>query len=695
MLVVPLVTTRAIGRALSYAPPPAGAPPPGALVRVPLAGRSVRGVVVPATGEAHEGELREIEAVLDPDAVSEGLLQVALWIASYYGSTPARALPLVLPPRTRPRGERWASAVPAAEGGTPTRRAVLEALADGPRLVSELVEAVPTTAPTLRLMHEVGLIRIERRLAAPAAVPHAARPDPTPDQAAAIARVEGLLAKGAGGELLLHGVTGSGKTEVFLRAVEACLAMGRGAIVLVPEIALTPQTAERIAGRLGARVAVLHSALADGERAAALSRLRTGEADVAVGPRSAVFAPVLRLGLVVIDEEHDAGYKQSDDPRYDARSVALRRARLEGAVLLACSATPRPESWRALARVSLPRRIGGPLPRVQVVDLRRDLYPLSRPLRERLLGLVADGGRGILLLNRRGQSPALHCRACGRGFRCERCDVALSLHAGGRLRCHHCGHSERAPSRCPSCGAMDIERLGAGTQRVAEAVEELCGSGLSVLRLDTDAVARRGTLERTLAHFRAERAAVLVGTQMVAKGHHFEGVALAAVVDADTGLAQPDFRAEERTFQLLTQLAGRSGRDAPGRVLIQTFQPDARPIALAARHDVGEFLAGELERRRALGYPPFRHLVRILVSGPEAGAPLQALTELRAGLAGADLLGPAPLLRLRGRHRAQLLAKTDRPRGVAARAARLLSAAAPAMRRAGLSAVVDVDPQTL
>ena len=516
--VVPLVTTRAIGRALSYAPPPGEAPLPGALVRVPLGGRSVRGVVVPATGETHTGELRAIEAVLDPAAVPAGLLQVALWIASYYGSTPARALALVLPSRTAPRGERWASAVAGAEGDTPTRRAVLETLAAGPLTVADLLGSVPTTAPTVRRMHELGLIRIERRITAPGRVEPSPRPDPTPDQAVAIARVEGLLADGAGGELLLHGVTGSGKTEVFLRAVEACLAQGRGAIVLVPEIALTPQTAERIAGRLGQRVAVLHSALADGERAAAMARIRAGEADVAVGPRSAVFAPRAaprsgrdrrgaRRGLQAVRR---SALRRPQRRRAASPDRGRRAARLLGHATSRILARARPREPAA--------RIGGSLPRVRVVDLRRDLYPLSRPLRERLLGLAAEGGRGILLLNRRGQSPALHCRACGRGFRCGRCDVALSLHAGGWLRCHHCGHSERAPSRCPACGAVDIERLGAGTQRVADAVEELCGDGLAVLRLDTDAVTRRGSLERTLARFRAERAAVLVGTQMVAKG---------------------------------------------------------------------------------------------------------------------------------------------------------------------------------
>jgi len=330
---------------------------------------------------------------------------------------------------------------------------------------------------------------------------------------------------------------------------------------------------------------------------------------------------------------------------------------------------------------------------VRVVDLRREAgYPLSAPLLAELGGIAEGGGKAILLLNRRGIAPALHCRACGLTLRCVNCDVALVLHRDGTLRCHHCGHAEPEPRTCPACGSAELARLGAGTQRLERELETKVPE-LERIRLDADAVEKPGALTAALSRFAAADRAVLVGTQMVAKGHHFSGVALAAVVDADTGLGLPDFRAEERTFQLLTQLAGRSGRDAPGRVLVQTFQPDARAIALAANHDVPRFLAGELERRRGLGYPPFRHLVRIVVAGPDPDSPLQVLRELRAGLPDDDVLGPAPLLRLRGRYRAQLVAKTDHPRRIGGQAGRLLAAAAPAMRRAGLTAVVDVDPQ--
>ena len=565
-------------------------------------------------------------------------------MADYYGSTPARALALVAP------------ASPARRAGAKRRKRDEE-------LPGE--EAPATLSDT---------------------------------QALALERIAAAMEDG-GGALLLYGATGSGKTEVYLRACEQALERGKGAIVLVPEIALTPQALGRFRARFGDRVAVLHSALTEAERRDERERIASGEAPIVVGARSAVFAPVPRLGLICVDEEHDASYKQESDPRYDARTVAAKRAVLEGAVAVYGSATPRPESWARLERLELGGRLSGPLPPVKIVDLRREAgYPLSAPLLAEL-GAVADrGGKAILLLNRRGVAPALHCRACGLTLRCADCDVSLTLHGDGRLHCHHCGRREPAPELCPACGAAEVARLGAGTERLEEALAEQLPE-LERFRLDADTVGHPGKLADVLNRFGASERGVLLGTQMVAKGHHFEGVALAAVVDADTAMGLPDFRAEERTFQLVTQLAGRSGRDAPGRVLVQTYQPDARPIILAARHDVEEFLAGELERREELGYPPFRHLVRVAVSGPGAAAPTRVLDQLRAELARtgaeADLLGPAPLLRLRGRHRAQLLAKTDAPRAVASQAARLLAAAAPAMRRDGLTVSVDVDPQGL
>jgi primosomal protein N' (replication factor Y) (superfamily II helicase) len=635
--VYPLVTARALARPFTYL---ADGLEKGSVVSVPFGRARRRGVVVGIEDEAPpEVEPVAVERVLG--SVSPALVDLALWIADYYGSTPARALALVAP-------------------DAPARR------------------------------------KGARRREQPKALPGEAAPEElTDEQAAALEEIAGAL--GSGRSFLLYGATGSGKTEVYLRACAEALAHGLGAIVLVPEIALTPQALGRFTTRFPGQVAVLHSGLTDAERRDERERIAAGEARVVVGARSAIFAPVPSLGLVCVDEEQDASYKQESDPRYDARTVAAKRASLEGAVAVYGSATPRPESWARLERLELGGRLGRRLPPVKVVDLRREAgYPLSTPLLQELGAISDRGGKAILLLNRRGIAPALHCRACGLTIRCPACDVALTLHGDGALHCHHCGRRQASPQLCPACGAAELARLGAGTERLEQELAERLPE-LDLYRLDADVTADPARLADRLAAFAAADRAVLLGTQMVAKGHHFEGVALAAVVDADTGMALPDFRAEERTFQLVTQLAGRSGRDAPGRVLVQTYQPDSRPIALAARHAVGEFLAEELERRRELGYPPFRHLVRVVVSGPSPDGPATVLGELRAGLDGyeGDLLGPAPLLRLRGRSRAQLLAKTGNPRPIAARAAQLLSAAAPAMRRDGLTVSVDVDPQSL
>jgi primosomal protein N' (replication factor Y) len=633
--VYPLVTARAVARAFTYEVPEGVGP--GAIVRVPFGRSRARGIVTELVASPPEGvEARAIEGVVGE--IPPTLVELALWLADYYGSTPGRALALVAPETPKRRKEQ----APPAER-----------------------QALAGEAPPAALSAE---------------------------QEAAVARI---LAAPPGTNLLLYGATGSGKTEVYLQACASMLERGFGAIILVPEIALAPQTVGRVRARFGDRVAILHSALTEAERRDERERIASGEARIVVGARSAIFAPIRGLGLIVVDEEHDPSYKQDSDPRYDARTVAAKRAALEGAVAVYGSATPRPESWAALERIELGGRLGASLPPVRVVDLRREAgYPLSAPLLDALRGVAERRGKAILLLNRRGLAPALHCRACGTTIRCPNCDVALVLHGDASLQCHHCGYQRDSPSNCPACGSPDLARIGAGTQKLErELAREL--PDLELVRLDADAVAKPEQLAALLQRFAETEGAVLLGTQMVAKGHHFAGVELAAVVDADTGLGLPDFRAEERTFQLITQLAGRSGRDAPGRVLVQTFQPDARPVAHAARHDVGRFLTEELDRRKALDYPPYAHLVRIVVTGPALEPVVRALEELKAGIKGAELLGPAVLLRLRGKHRAQLVAKTGAPRRIASQAAHLLSAAAPAMRRAGLSAVVDVDPQSL
>jgi primosomal protein N' (replication factor Y) len=631
--VFPLVTTRVLAREFTYEVDDGVGR--GAIVSMPFGRGRARGLVVALEEAAPAGvDVRPVERVVGQ--VPAALVDLALWLADYYGSTPGRALALVAPEMPKRRKE----------------------------------QAPPAERQALAGEDEPAELTAEQRTA-----------------------VERIVA--GGGPYLLYGPTGSGKTEVYLQVCATMLERGFGAIILVPEIALAPQTVGRVRARFGDRVAILHSGLTDAERRDERERIASGKARIVVGARSAIFAPVRGLGLIVVDEEHDASYKQDSDPRYDARTVAAKRATLEGAVAVYGSATPRPESWVSLERLDLGARLGAAMPPVRIVDLRREAgYPLSAPLLDELRRVVERGGKAILLLNRRGVAPALHCRACGQTIRCPNCDVALVLHRDDTLHCHHCGHTEPSPDVCPSCGSAELARLGAGTQKLERELEREFPE-LELIRLDADTAAKPELLTAALRRFAAADRAVLLGTQMVAKGHHFTGVELAAVVDADTALALPDFRAEERTFQLLTQLAGRSGRDAPGRVLVQTFQPDSRPIAYAARHDVQRFLAEELERRRDLGYPPFSHLVRILVTGSDPQTIVRALAEVHQGLPGADVLGPAPLLRLRGRHRAQLVVKTDRPRAVAAQAARLLAAAAPAMRRAGLTAVVDVDPQSV
>jgi len=712
--VEPLTLTRAVRGPFDYRLRPEQADVGvGALLRVPFGGRKTLGVVLALATESEltPDRLAEPDSVL-PAGVPADLVELAGWIARQYCSTPARALTLVLPPGTAGGvrrkqvlvAELTDAGADALDGGAPLtdrQRAALEALRrDGPTVAATL------GTPTLRRLEGRGLVELSPRA-------HGRRPtfravgrrlDRAPaltdEQAAALdAVLEGLTA--GDGRFLLHGVTGSGKTEVYLRAVEAALAGGRGAIVLVPEIALTPQTVGRFQARFGDVVAVLHSGLGQGERHDEWLRLRSGEARVCVGPRSAVFAPLADIGLIVIDEEHDASYKHEGDPRYDARTVAIRRAEQHGAVVLAGSATPRPESAVALTRLRLPNRIDGrSLPGVEVLDMRGVHHPLHPRTRMALADVRSGGGKAIVLLNRRGWSNFVSCRGCGHVWMCPNCDVALVLHrAAGRLACHHCGHRRRAPSRCEACGSVAVARHGAGTESVEQELRDAFGSELPVFRLDADAAAGKDRLARTLAAFEAAGAGVLVGTQMVAKGHDFADVSLGVVLDADQTLRFPDFRAEERTFALVTQLAGRVGRGEhsgpPAQVLVQTLAPFAESIEFAARHDSDGFLEQELRRRNLLDYPPHGSLIRIVCSAPEAPEALAVATRLHDLIApaGQTVLGPAPLFRLRGRSRSQLVIKcSERDAAVRAVGAAVDECAAVAGRR-GVSVSVDVDPQ--
>ncbi len=468
--------------------------------------------------------------------------------------------------------------------------------------------------------------------------------------------------------------------------------------MLVPEIALTPQTMERFVTRFGDVVAVIHSALSQGERHDEWQRLAGGEACVCVGPRSAVFAPLANIGLIVVDEEHESSYKHEGDPRYDARTVAQRRAADHGAVLLLGSATPRPESASGPARLRLPQRVDGrPMPAVEILDMRGQHHPLHPEARIALADLRRAGGKAIVLLNRRGWSNFLSCRSCGEVWMCPNCEVALVLHrSGGYVACHHCGHRARVPSRCPACQSVAVARHGAGTEQIEhELTEALGGDGFPVLRLDADS-AGLDTRARTLAAFGAARAGVLVGTQMIAKGHDFPDVSLGIVLDADQTLRFPDFRSEERTFALITQLAGRTGRaSVGGRVLVQTLAPEARSIRFAARHDSDGFIADELTRRRPLGYPPFSSLIRVVCSSVQAGDAAEAASALARAIDPPDavLLGPAPLFRLRGRARSQIVVKAhDRAAAIHAVGA-AVDDLGPGAARRGVNVSVDVDPQ--
>jgi primosomal protein N' (replication factor Y) (superfamily II helicase) len=669
-LVEPMTSARALRGPFDYRLPEelrGGVVGVGSMLVVPFARRQVLGVVV---GLAERSDIDERKLLAPVRALDEGppalpieLVDLAKWIAAEYCSTISRALTLVLPPG-------------AARRLSGRRRA-------------------PARVRTQHL--PVG----------------ASRPEPPPltrAQDDALAALYETLAGRRFERRLLQGVTGSGKTEVYLRAAAQTLDQGRGAIVLVPEIALTPQIVTRFQERFGETVAVLHSRLRPAERYEEWQRLRTGRARVCVGPRSAVFAPIERLGLIVADEEHDASYKHEGDPRYDARDVAEHRARTNDALLLLGSATPRPESAHgataAGALLRLPERVDGrALPKVEVLDMRGYESAGLHPETARALADVrARAGKAIVLLNRRGWSNFLSCRTCGEVWSCPDCDVALVLHnAGGYLACHHCGHRERVPERCKECDSVSVARHGAGTERVQHDLQDALGGGetcFPVLRLDADTVAGEGGSARLLHRFQKAPAGVLIGTQMVAKGHDFPGVTLGVVLDADATLRFPDFRAEERTFALIAQLAGRIGRGSDGRVLVQTIAPDARAIAYAAGHDSDGFLAGELARREALSYPPFSHLIRIVCAAEEApsarGAAEVIGKELRASLVGeatGGVLGPAALFRLRGQERQMVLVKASERRPAVRAVGEAVGRVSGDRAHRGVSFSVDVDPQ--
>lgn len=528
---------------------------------------------------------------------------------------------------------------------------------------------------TARQLVERGLARVTsiavlRRPPSYAVGVHPSTIEQTPEQRAAVEAIKGAIDRRRGESALLYGITGSGKTEVYLSAIHHALEVGGRAIVLVPEIALTPQTVGRFQARFGDRVAVLHSALGRGERLDEWTRARDGDADIVIGARSAVFAPVDDLRLIVIDEEHEASYKQNSTPRYHARETALARARQTGAAVVLGSATPSLESFCAAQQgrhvlLPLPDRVaGGELPPVEVVDMRTQPYVrrtalVSEPLEEALRETLSRGQQAILLLNRRGWSPFILCRECGEVIRCPQCDVSLTYHQReDLLRCHHCGHERATPRSCPTCRSQHLRPMGTGTERAEQEVRELLPQA-RVQRMDRDTTREKGAHGRILGRFERGDTDILIGTQMIAKGLDFPRVTLVGVLMADTGLHFPDFRAPEQTFCLLTQVSGRAGRGGlGGRVIVQTFSADHYAIEHAARHDYAGFYDHEIELRRRHSYPPFSRLANVLATHEDAflaerAAEAFAAAAQRTQPEGGRQSGanPAALARLRGLYR--------------------------------------------
>ena len=631
--------------------------------------------------------------------------------------------------------DRWAVLVELPAGAEPFRprkgamkqEAILEALAHGDLRVAELKAELGSVDASLKSLVTHGAVRIEfrrRMRGAPAspAAPYLPAPELTAGQRRALAAIESARRRGEGGVVVVDGVTGSGKTEVYLRAIESALADGRSACVLVPEISLTPQTVARFRGRFGDTVAVMHSRMGAGERYDQWDLVRSGAARVVVGARSALFAPLRNVGLYVIDEEHEGTYKQDSAPRYHARDVAVWMARRSGAAVVLGSATPSIEALHACAeggwnRVALPERANGrPLPAVEVVDMAREFSSGNRSMFSRALSAALEaelsaGRKAVLLLNQRGFAQFLLCRDCGFVPECPSCSTSLTYHErGSLLLCHHCGHREAVPPSCPECGSPYLRKFGAGTQRVEDELVALVAgfSGraaeAAVVRMDADTTAAKGAHERLLARFAAAESAVLLGTQMIAKGLDFDDVTLVGVVNADTMLRLPDYRAAERTFAMIEQVAGRAGRAGlPGRVIVQTYDAEAVPVRAAAAYDRALFLRDELPKRRLLGYPPYVRLANALVWGKEEPAVREAARSLEAavrervrdaGVGAWEVLPATPcvLAKLRGTYRWHVLVKAPADADMSAVLEPLFRARKADAR---VNVAVDIDPLSL
>jgi primosomal protein N' (replication factor Y) len=678
-------------RAFDYLAPVALAP--GARVRVPFGRRELVGVVV---GEVMQSELpanrlKNITQPLDDSAIlPPPMLSLLQWAADYYHHPLGEVIHTALPVRLRQGRAPIASGVkiwsltPAGKAvdpqtlkRAPAQKQVLEALAtDADGLDAEqLARVSQRSAAALKVLHAKGWVSSHQRETRPAINGDLqAAPKLNPDQKSAVA---GILA-GLDGfrPFLLHGVTGSGKTEVYLSVIEQVLAQGKQALVLVPEISLTPQLVGRFARRFRAPIALLHSGLNEQERLSAWVRASAGRAPIVLGTRSAVFTPLMNPGLIVVDEEHDASYKQQDGFRYSARDVAVMRAAREKIPIILGSATPSLESLKnarqgAYTLIELPERTGSAvMPAVRLLDMRR-LKPsegLSLPLREALAARLEKGEQSILFLNRRGFSPVWMCFDCGWVAPCKRCDAQLTLHQKKqKLLCHHCGAEQEVVKSCSSCQGANLHPLGEGTERVEGALEKFFPRA-RIERIDRDSTARRGALEEKLRRVHEGEADILVGTQMLSKGHDFPNVTLVGILNADQGLYGTDFRSGERLFQLIMQVSGRAGRaDKPGEVLIQTWHPEHPLFAALQRHDFHGFAEFALNERRETGYPPYSHLALLRAEAPASGAALEFLREARALAVRlspgkeVQLLSPAPapMERRAGRYRAQLLVQSS------------------------------------
>jgi len=712
----------------------------GARVRVPVGSRTLTGCVVQQSADASDPEsVKDIVEVLDREPfLPPGVVKLCEWVAEYYLAGIGDAVAVAMPPGARSRatsfktrqvatvtahGLAWGQNRGEAPGLTPKQLAALDILAAaGVGIPLGELRDRGVTRDVLARLATRGLVTLRaeaedrdpfERAAMPDRVPDSAR-DLTPEQRASFEQLAALVGAGGFRTALLHGVTGSGKTEIYLRLAQTVQRAGRQVLLLVPEIALTPSVTALFRGAFGDRVAIQHSALSDGERHDQWHRIRRGDVDLVIGTRSAVFAPLTRLGLIVVDEEHDTSYKQDETPRYHGRDVAIVRATHEGALVVLGSATPSMETYQnalsgKYAQTTMERRVlDRPLAAVRIVNMRAEYAEagpdviISRDLAAAVADRLARREQVLVLLNRRGYATAVFCRQCGDTFECPNCTISLTVHRarnGWRARCHYCNYSMMVPKACRKCAAPYLERAGFGTEKVEEQLAEAFPQA-RIARVDRDSVRRKGVLVSLLSRFEGGELDILVGTQMIAKGHDFPRVTLVGVVSADVGLGLADFRAAERTFQLLTQVAGRAGRgERIGEAIVQTIYPEHYSIQLACRQDYRAFFEREIAYRRGMRYPPMVALINTIVRGRTFEEAMQTATEIvrriepALAAAGLTVLGPAPapLVRLRGEHRVQFLLKGTR-RADMRRALQAALAEMPQVRR---RVTVDVDPLTV